>query len=129
MAAPQLRIIIGATVLFAAGCAQQPVTTTRPEAVAPSATTSAAPAAAEATSDGLTPELLDMARDNGYRSYVRNGQTVFCRKEIPIGSSLPTTHCVDVTRLRFEVQEEEQQRRQLRQGQPTVNTPGNGSGP
>ncbi len=123
MAALQLRVVIGATILFAAGCAQQPVESTHRATVAASSTTSAAPVTAEATSDGLTPELLDMARDNGYRSYVRNGQTVFCRKEIPIGSSLPTTHCVDATRLRFEVQQEQQQRRILRQGAPMVGQP------
>jgi hypothetical protein len=116
----RLRVLIGATILFAAGCAQQPV---RSDPAAAPVAVSASPKSVEATSDDLTPELLDFARDNGYRPYVRNGQTVFCRREIPIGSSLPTTHCVDATNLRFEFEAQERQRRQMRQGAPMVGQP------
>jgi hypothetical protein len=67
----------------------------------------------------LTPQLLDLARDAGYRPSVVNGNTVFCRREVPVGSNLPVRQCVDATRLRLEVLQEQQERARLQQ-HPTV---------
>lgn len=115
----QLRIAAGAAIAVIAGCAQQPV---RAGSSVPAPRTAVAPAAsgaAQAGPAGLTPQLLDLARDAGYRPSVVNGNTVFCRREVPVGSNLPVRQCVDATRLRLEVLQEQQERARLQQ-HPTV---------
>ena len=130
----QLRIAAGAAIAIITGCAQQPVRdtsgvpTTR-AAVAPAqsgatqaATTHAGAAqagAAQAGPGSMTPEILGLARDEGYRPSVVNGNTVFCRREVPVGSMLPVRQCVDATRLRLEVLQEQQERQRLNQ-HPTI---------
>lgn len=127
---PRVTTIALLTVLTAAaaGCAQQPV---RPAAGAPVAASSAAATAstpAKALPPGITPHIMEMARDNGYRPEVRNGKTFFCRHEIPIGSTLPVTHCVDATNLRWEVEYEQQERRALEESSPMNGEPAGGGG-
>jgi len=115
----QLRLAAGAMMAVIAGCAQQPV---RAPASAPVAQGAAAPApaaAAQAGAAGLTPELLGLARDAGYRPSVVNGNTVFCRREVPVGSNLPVRQCVDATRLRLEVLQQQEERQRLNQ-HPTI---------
>lgn len=115
----QLRLAAGAVMAAIAGCAQQPV---RAPASAPAAQAAAAPApaaAAQAGAAGLTPELLGLARDAGYRPSVVNGNTVFCRREVPVGSNLPVRQCVDATRLRLEVLQQQEERQRLNQ-HPTI---------
>lgn|SRR5690348_9066081 len=115
----QLRLAAGAMMAVIAGCAQQPV---RAPASAPVAQGAAAPApaaAAQAGAAGLTPELLGLARDAGYRPSVVNGNTVFCRREVPVGSNLPVRQCVDATRLRLEVLQQQDERQRLNQ-HPTI---------
>lgn len=116
----QLRIAAGAMMAAIAGCAQQPV---RAPSGAPAAAHAAAapvPAAAvQAGPAGLTPELLGLARDAGYRPSVVNGNTVFCRREVPVGSNLPVRQCVDATRLRLEVLQQQEERQRLNQ-HPTI---------
>lgn len=123
----QFRIITAAALVGLAGCAQQAV---KPNPQAPVAASS--PAAAQATSssaqqwpDGVSPHILQLARDEGYRPMVSNGHTVFCKSEIPTGSTLPTRRCVNSVSLRFEVLREQQQRQALEQGVPMVGKPGN----
>ena len=77
---------------------------------------------------GITPQLMEMARDNGYRPEVRSGKTFFCRHEIPIGSTLPVTHCVNATNLRWEVEYEQQERRALQENAPMTGEPAGGGG-
>lgn len=115
----QLRIAAGAAIAVVGGCAQQPArapssVTAPPAAVAPAPST-----AARAVRAGLTPELMGLARDAGYRPAVVNGNTVFCRREVPVGSNLPVRHCVDATRLRFEVLQQQEERQRLNQ-HPTI---------
>lgn len=43
------------------------------------------------------PMALKLLRDEGYKPAMRNGEKVYCRREIPLGSRLPTTlKCVTV---------------------------------
>ena len=60
--------------------------------------------------------MLAVAHDEGYRTQVRDGEVFFCRREIPTGSNLPRTHCVNSTGLRWELQQQERQRQQMEQG-------------
>lgn len=116
----QLRIAAGAAIAVIAGCAQQPVRTTSSAVPAPSAAVASAPSGAvQPGPGGLTPEILGLARDEGYRPSVVNGNTVFCRREVPVGSNLPVRQCVDETRLRLEVLQQQEERQRLNQ-HPTI---------
>lgn len=115
----QMRIAAAAAVVAIAGCAQQPVRATSGAPAPTAAVTSAPPGAAQSGPGGITPELLGLARDEGYRPSVVNGNTVFCRREVPVGSNLPVRQCVDATRLRLEVLQQQQERARLNQ-HPTI---------
>lgn len=111
-----------------AGCAQSPP---RIAPSAPAAVMSGASSAAQenqAAPNGLSPHLLDMARNDGYRPVTRDGGTLFCRTQIPIGSNLPIKHCVNSARLRSEVLEEQQERLNLNQQRAEIGQPGGGGG-
>lgn len=125
MASVRARILIATAMVAFAGCAQQAVKT---DPAAPVAASSPAPASAPATSahswpDGVSPHILKLARDQGYRPLVSNGHTVFCKTEIPTGSTLPRRHCVNSVTLRFEVLQEQQARERLNQSGPMVGQP------
>jgi hypothetical protein len=115
----QLRIAAGAAIAVIAGCAQTPVRATSSMPVPGAAVAPSASGAAQAGPADLTPELLGLARDAGYRPSVVNGNTVFCRREVPVGSNLPVRQCVDATRLRLEVLQAQQERARLNQ-HPTI---------
>ncbi len=121
--------VLAATGALIAGCAQSPrrVAPSAPAAAALS-TPSTAPGASRAAPAGLSHPLLEMARNDGYRPMTRDGKTVFCRTQIPIGSNLPIKHCVNSVRLRFEVQEEQQERLNLGQQRAEIGQPGGGGG-
>jgi hypothetical protein len=119
MAELPFRIVLGAAVIALASCAQQAV---KPAPSMPIAATTSAPATASAASnhaqvwpDGITPQILAMARDDGYRSSVRDGKVFFCKTEIPVGSNLPVRHCLDAVHLRWQVEQEQRQRQELNQ--------------
>jgi len=126
MATLRLHLLIGTMVLAAAGCAEQPREAASSPPPAAAAATPAASAAAKpmqavlADVPGLTPHVLAMARDDGYRPRVVDGQVQFCRVEIPVGTALRHRHCVNATALRWEVEQEQEQRRDLRQSPPTI---------
>lgn len=120
MVALRVPLLIGAVLLTAPGCAaRRPPPAPHPPvtAVAPATAT---PASASSTDvPGLTPHVLAMARADGYRARVVDGQVQFCRVEIPVGTALRHRHCVTATALRWEVEQEQEQRRDLRQGSPS----------
>jgi len=121
MTALRVHLLMGAALLAAAGCAQQP---RQAAAVAPRAAAAPAPAsdpaqpagAQQSPIPGLTPQMLAAAHDEGYQSRIIQGKVFFCRREVPTGSNLPRTHCVNPTGLRWELQQQEQQRQQMQQG-------------
>lgn len=100
-----LRLFIGALIAVG-GCAQQPAKVG-----------SSAPRANPTAASSSMP-ILDMARDEGYRPVVVSGKTLFCRREIPTGSTLPVTSCVDAVQLKFQVLREEQERQRLYEQPP-----------
>ncbi len=123
--------VLAVGVAFTAGCAQAPRRTASSATNAPSAAVSApSPAASPGgtTAAGVTPQLLEMARNDGYRPMTRDGETLFCRNQIPIGSNLPIKHCVNSARLRSEVLEEQQERLNLNQQRAEIGQPGGGGG-
>lgn len=116
-------IVITLAAAAAAGCAQQAVRPAAGGAAAPSSAAMATTPAAHGKTYGIPPQLLQMARDDGYRPMVRDGEAIFCRREIPTGSTLPRTHCVNSTGLRFEIQREQRERRALEHQAPMVGQP------
>lgn len=76
----------------------QPNSSTSAGATTPAATTTdsaqVAKPAASSSGDSKREALL---RDQGYKPAMRNGEKVFCKREIPMGSHLPTAlHCLTV---------------------------------
>lgn len=122
---PILRISALAVLATAAGCAQQPVQPASSVPAASSMAMASAPAqgSPKGNSYGISTQLLQMARDDGYRPTMRDGKAFFCRRHIPTGSTLPRTQCVDSTGLRFEIQREQQERQALYQQAPIVGQP------
>jgi len=72
--------------------AAQPGPTAQPSPAAePAPAAQRAPAASNTSTEADTQEKNLLAR--GYKKETHNGQTVFCRKEIPLGSRFETKHC------------------------------------
>ena len=68
-------------------------------------------------------QILQMAFDQGYRPLTHDGKTVYCRREVPIGSNLPETRCVTAAELRFQILQAQRDRQLLEQGAPIVGQP------
>jgi hypothetical protein len=86
--------------------------TTQPSSAPAAATTPAATTADSAqvikpkasSSDDSKREALLV--DQGYKPAMRNGEKVFCKREIPMGSRLPTAlHCLTVAEAELIAQE------------------------
>ena len=110
-------LVLGATLCIVAGCAQQPQ---KPDPGAPQAVSTA-------TDKAVPPDLMALARDNGYRARTVNGKLYFCKSETPIGSLLSKTFCIDKTQLQIEMQRERNERQRLMQPNqcgPTANCGG-----
>lgn len=114
MATPQVHLILGAALLAAAGCAQQPK---KADYSAPAAVT-VPPAASAAASIRLASAfpatLLVFAYDQGWRQVVITGNNhYFCRSDAPSDSLIPSHRCVTESQLEFMRSTVEQQRQQL----------------
>lgn len=120
MAEFPMRMVVGAALVVVAGCAQQAVRPAPGAALTASPTPTHVASSPKAWPDGVSPHVLQLARDAGYHPIVSNGHTVFCRIDIPTGSTLPSRHCVNSASLRLEVQREQYQRQQLREGIPST---------
>jgi len=77
--------------------------TIQPDRAVAAATAPADTTAAKAPAAGPTASAADEARrealllDQGYKPAMRNGEKVFCKRETPMGSRLPTAlHCLTV---------------------------------
>ena len=118
--------VLATAVAVTAGCAQSPRRATPSAPSAAVAVPASAAAASEPTPAGISQHLLEMARNDGYRPVTHDGETQFCRTQIPIGSNLPIRHCVNAARLRSEVLEEQQERLNLNQQKAEIGQPGGG---
>ena len=105
MTAVRLPLLLGAALLAAAGCAQQPTKPDHarvvPPATAPAAAATAAPTAAAATSgpvllaSAFPPRVLAFAYEQGWRQVVVSGNRhYFCRADAPPGSLIASHRCV-----------------------------------
>jgi hypothetical protein len=84
--------------------AAEPATTAAPAATA---ATPVAPAAAAASAATATPadeaKLASAKVPAGYKVKVAGGETLYCRKDVPLGSRFPTEVCM--TQAQYQEQE------------------------
>jgi hypothetical protein len=112
----QLHLILGAALLTAAGCAQQPKRAdySAPPAVSATAPTAASAAASIRLASAFPTTLLVFAYDQGWRQVViTTNNHYFCRSDTPSGSLIPSPRCVSESQLEFMRSTVEQQRQQL----------------
>jgi hypothetical protein len=121
MAAVRLPLLVGTALIAIAGCAGQ---ARQAGSNPPAAAASSAPVVAAQGRQkplvvpGLTTHLLALARDDGYKPRMVDGQFRFCRVETPVGSNLPVRQCVNTTQLRFELMNEQATRQNLEEQAP-----------
>ncbi len=105
------------TLALCAGCATQSSTQATGNATAGTAATTSPP------TSYTSKQILQLAFDQGYRPRTHDGKTIYCRREVPTGSNLPRTRCVNATELRFEVLQAEHERQQLEESAPMIGQP------
>ena len=115
-----------ATVL--AACASQPAPSA---AAAPAPAPKSAPAAAAAqteadTAEGLEKKFQEAARS--YRKVEKNGETMYCKKEKPINSTIPRMQCITESQLRLEVEQMDEMRERMRNSSRCTRGPGCSAG-
>jgi hypothetical protein len=117
-------ILLGAAIAVGAvSYAQQPADPSQPAPVAtPAASAAATPTSTTATAapnattaSAATPpkDILKKARENGYYTKVRKGQTFFCKKETPLGTRFDTEHCLSDEQLAMVLERNQAQRDQM----------------
>ena len=97
--------------LGAAAIGQSPASSSAesPPSAAPPAS-SAATTPADAKPAGPSPDTLKKARNAGYRTKVKSGQTVFCKTESEIGTHFTEEKCIGETQLLTVLDRLQQQR-------------------
>ena len=118
MATLRLHLLLGAALIAAAGCAQQPV---RPDRASPAAMAATAPGTAapstetlQAMQSAVAPSLLVFAYEQGWRQVLVSGNNYyFCRSDAPSDSLIASPRCVSESELEFIRLTSEQQRQQL----------------
>ena len=116
MATLRLHLLLGAALIAAAGCAQQPV---RPDRASPAAMAATAPGGTtteslQAMQSAVAPSLLVFAYEQGWRQVLVSGNNYyFCRSDAPSDSLIASPRCVSESELEFIRLTSEQQRQQL----------------
>jgi hypothetical protein len=126
--------LLAAGVFLFTACASQPASSPAPVA-APTAAAAAAPVAAAPTAEAK-PEA-DAASQfekkfqeaaKSYRAVQKDGQTMYCKKEKPINSTIPRVQCITESQLRLQVEQMEQTRDRLRNSSRCTQGAGCGAG-
>jgi hypothetical protein len=121
-------ILIAVASFLAVGCATTP--TSAPTTAAP-VTPAAAPATQAQPAAAATVAAVDKGSKSappGYRTKVRNGETVYCKKEATTGSRFEVETCMNAADLEALRQRTEQDREQFRKNQTICGTGGCGGG-
>jgi hypothetical protein len=123
---------------MASGCAADPpapaAKASPPAATAPAA--DAKPAAPVGTSPEAKTEAdaatnLEKKFQEAARSYSKvqkNGETMYCKKEKPIGSTVPRMQCINEAQLRLQVEQMDELRERMRNSSRCTRGPGCSSG-
>ena len=138
-------VLLAAGVSLLAACASQPADVpassapvSAPAAAPAAPATSAAPvaAAAAAASPEAKPEadaasLAEKKFQEAARSYrmvEKDGQTMYCKKEKPMGSTIPRMQCITESQLRLQVEQMDDLRDRMRNSSRCVRGPGCSAG-
>jgi len=138
-------VLLAAGVSLLAACASQPADVpassapvSAPDSAPAAPATSAAPvaAAAAAASPEAKPEadaasLAEKKFQEAARSYrmvEKDGQTMYCKKEKPMGSTIPRMQCITESQLRLQVEQMDDLRDRMRNSSRCVRGPGCSAG-
>ena len=116
MATLRLQLLLGAALIAATGCAQQPVRPDRasPAAMAATASGGTTTESLQAMQSAVAPSLLVFAYEQGWRQVLVSGNNYyFCRSDAPSDSLIASPRCVSESELEFIKLTSEQQRQQL----------------
>jgi hypothetical protein len=103
--------------------AESPAPAAAPAATAPTTTNSGGATSAESVAAAsLEKKFRDAAR--GYKTVQKDGQTLYCKREKLIGTTIPTMHCMTEAQLRNEVETMEEVRNKMRSGAKCTLGPG-----
>jgi hypothetical protein len=122
-------ILIAVASFLAVGCGTTPTTAPTSPAPAKAGAVPAAeaqPAVAARTAAADTANKMDIPP--GYKAKVRNGETVYCKKEPTTGSRFEVETCMNAADLEALRQRTEQDREQFRKNQTLCGTGGCGGG-
>ncbi|HEU5135961.1 MAG TPA: hypothetical protein VFU13_12500 [Steroidobacteraceae bacterium] len=125
-------IAAGLCVALLAACASQPATSDAPGATAPAPVQTApatpTPAAQNEADTAATLEKKFQDAAKGYKVVQRDGQTLYCKREKVIGTTIPTMQCLTEAQLRNQVENMEELRGRMRSGAKCTLGPGGCSG-
>ena len=94
-------------------CASEPATKAEPAATTPApAPTQAAQSTEADTAAGLEKRFQDAARS--YKVVQKDGKTMYCKREKPMGSTIPTLQCITEAQLRIQVENTDEIRQRMR---------------
>jgi hypothetical protein len=127
-------VVSGLCITLLAGCATSsstPSATASPPpapaaapaaAPAPAAVNNGAGAAENDTAAALEKKFRDAAR--GYKVVQKDGQTLYCKREKLIGTTIPSMRCITEAQLRNEVETMDEVRNKMRSGAKCTLGPG-----
>ena len=122
-AAPAVQPAVNATPADAATPA--PAATSAPAATPATAATPEAKAESDAASN-LEKKFQEAARS--YRKVEKNGETMYCKKEKPINSTIPRLQCITESQLRLQVEQMDDLRDRMRNSSRCTLGPGCSAG-
>ena len=138
-------VLLAAGVSLLAACASQPADVpassapvSAPDSAPAAPATSAAPVAAaaaaaspEAKTEADAASLAEKKFQEAARSYrmvEKDGQTMYCKKEKPMGSTIPRMQCITESQLRLQVEQMDDLRDRMRNSSRCVRGPGCSAG-
>jgi hypothetical protein len=114
-----------------AACASNPASAPQPAAQAPAAPATAAKPAPGSSPEADTASLTEKKFQEAARSYrqvQKDGKTLYCKKEKPMGSTIPKNICITESQLRLEVEQMEDTRQRMRNSSRCTTGAGCGAG-
>jgi len=126
-------VVTGLCIALLAGCATPSSTPETPKTAPAAAPAKVATAPAPAPSTGastaedeaaasLEKKFRDAAR--GYKVVQKDGQTLYCKREKLIGTTIPSMRCITEAQLRNEVETMDEVRNKMRSGAKCTLGPG-----
>lgn len=129
------KILVSAVVTLGVGLLGACASTPAPApAASPAPAATAAPAASAASSskpEADSASLMEKKFQEAARSYrqvQKDGQTMYCKKEKPMGSTIPKLQCITESQLRVEVEQMEETRQRMRNNSRCTTGAGCGAG-